>query len=231
MSTTRNKVHRTRKRHILAGMNIKLNREQKVRVKNAKDIAFIMRQILLRDNKNGREREHFWVVGLDAASYIQYVELIALGTKTNVPVEPVEVFKWAIQKGVHTIILCHSHPSYSTKPSVSDKVVTDRLIQVGFFVGVPVADHIIINAKNNRYLSFETAGIMRQLKRDSLWMLPDNRIEIERLTGKTEAINEMISELLKKKVSADVIKLATGASRKMIQDVEKRFNKLSKGLE
>ena len=46
-------------------MNVKLFKDQKIKVKEASDIALIMQTILKRDNKLSREREHFWIVGLD----------------------------------------------------------------------------------------------------------------------------------------------------------------------
>jgi DNA repair protein RadC len=45
-------------------MNVKLSKEQKIKVTNPNDIFLIMQQILMRENKIGRDQEHFWIVGL-----------------------------------------------------------------------------------------------------------------------------------------------------------------------
>ncbi|WP_207787663.1 hypothetical protein [Candidatus Thiosymbion oneisti] len=64
-------------------MEVKLTKKQKVAVKGAEDIYLIMRQILRRENKIGQGQEHFWMVGLNQANKILYIELVALGS-TNI---------------------------------------------------------------------------------------------------------------------------------------------------
>ena len=59
-------------------MDIKLTDKEKIRVSDADDVYGIMQRILLRDNKIDREKEHFWVVGLNTAGYILNIELVSL---------------------------------------------------------------------------------------------------------------------------------------------------------
>ena len=59
-------------------MEVKLSKQQKVTVKGAEDIYLIMHQILRRENKIGQGQEHFWMVGLNQANKILYIELVAL---------------------------------------------------------------------------------------------------------------------------------------------------------
>ena len=65
-------------------------------------------------------------------------------------------------------MLVHNHPSGELKPSVADKDITDRLIQVGIIVETQVLDHLIISDKS--YLSFEDTGLTDELKKSSRYV-------------------------------------------------------------
>ena len=56
-----------------------------------------------------------------------------------------EVFSFALQKQAVKVILVHNHPSGDLTPSEADKDLSDRLIQVGLLVNVPIVDHFIIS--------------------------------------------------------------------------------------
>jgi DNA repair protein RadC len=43
-------------------MKVRLTKEQRIQVLNAQDVYKIMQQILMRENKIGRSKEHIWVV-------------------------------------------------------------------------------------------------------------------------------------------------------------------------
>lgn len=144
-------------------MDINLTDAERIKVLNSDDLYHVMQRILLRENKIDQNREHFWIIGLESNSRILFIELISLGTVKNTIVEPMEVFSLALQKRAVNIILCHNHPSGSLQPSTADKDVTDRLIQAGRIVNMPVLDHMIISERT--YLSFEDTGIMKELRR------------------------------------------------------------------
>jgi DNA repair protein RadC len=148
MSTTRNKVHRKRKRHILADMKVRLSKEQKIKIANSDDVFRIMQAVLLRHSRIHRMREMFWTMGLDSAHQIIYLELVALGKINTVNVDPIEIFSFASQKKCKQVILIHNHPSGSLKPSEEDILVTTRLAIGAEFLGMKVLDHLIINEKD-----------------------------------------------------------------------------------
>ena len=62
--------------------------------------------------------------------------------------EPMEVFSFALQKQAVKVILVHNHPSGDLTPSEADKDLSDRLIQVGIIVNVPIVDHFIISERS-----------------------------------------------------------------------------------
>ena len=47
--------------------------------------------------------------------------------------------------------------------------LTDRLIQVGIILDIPVLDHLIIST--NSYLSFLDLGIMDELLKSAKWVI------------------------------------------------------------
>lgn len=149
-------------------MDIKLSESEKIKILNSDDLYGIMQRILLRENKIDRNREHFWVIGLENNNRILFIELISLGTVNKTLAEPMEVFSLALQKRAVKIILCHNHPSGELEPSEGDKNLTDRLIQVGIIVNTEVLDHLIISEKS--YISFTDVGLMDTLKKSTKYV-------------------------------------------------------------
>ena len=163
-------------------MDINLTPAEKIKILNSDDLYHVMQRILLRENKIDQNREHFWIVGLESNNRILFIELISLGTVNRTIVEPMEVFSLALQKRAVNIILCHNHPSGSLQPSTKDKDVTDRLIQAGRIVNMPVLDHLIISERS--YLSFEDNGVMKEL-RQSIKYVPSYEL-VERIRRDAE---------------------------------------------
>ncbi len=150
-------------------MRVKLTSEQKIQVLNSRDISLIMQQVLLRENKIGRSKEHFWVVCLSNSNRILLIELISLGNGKKSIVDPTEIFSFALQKRAVKVIMVHNHPSGELQPSKEDEDITDRMYQVGLFLDVPVIDHIIISETS--YYSFVDSGLLLKLSRSKKYVL------------------------------------------------------------
>jgi DNA repair protein RadC len=146
-------------------MNVTLTKAQKIRLLCSTDIYQVMQQVLLRENKIDRNKEHFWTIGLDNANRILYIELISLGTTTSTQVEPMQVFRIAVQKAALQMILVHNHPSGELRHSEEDTILTDRLVQVGNILGIEVIEHLIISETS--YNSFCDTGMLDQIKQST----------------------------------------------------------------
>lgn len=144
-------------------MDIKLAKNDKRYIEGADDVYSIMQRVLLRDNKIDQEKEHFWMIGMNEAGYILYIELIALGTYRSVDIEPMNVFRVAVMKNASRVIAVHNHPTGRLEPSDADKEVTDRLIQVGRILNITFVDHLTISPVN--YSSFRATGLMDELEK------------------------------------------------------------------
>jgi DNA repair protein RadC len=200
-------------------MNVRLSSAQKIAVLNSADIFTIMRDILLRENKIRRNQEHFWVIGLNSASKILFIELVSLGATNRVEVKPAEVFRIAIYKSAIRMILVHNHPSGSIKISEADRDLTDRMIKSGNMLAIEVLDHLVIT--EDGYTSFEDKGIMNELKQSGRYELIDKEkgwlqeMKVEAEVAKK--MREVAISLKKANVDIEAIKNATGLTKAEIK--------------
>jgi DNA repair protein RadC len=176
-------------------MKVNLSELEKIRLLNSDDIFTVMQRVLMRENKIERNKEHFWVIGLAANNRILYVELISLESVNETLVQPMEVYSIALQKRTVKIVLVHNHPSGSMQPSDSDKKITDKLIQVGLFLTIPVIDHLIINEK--LYYSFSESALLHDLTVNSRYLLP-YKVQ-EKMQKEAEKVGKEKVELQKTK--------------------------------
>lgn len=103
-------------------------------------------------------REVFCVLLLD--NQHRLLELVELfqGTINRAHVYPREVVKLALTKNAVAVILAHNHPSGLVEPSVSDKLITQALVDALALVDVPILDHFVVGP--SRWLSFADRGLM-----------------------------------------------------------------------
>ena len=180
-------------------MDIKLAKNDKRYIEGTDDVYNIMKSVLLRDNKIDQEKEHFWIVGMNLAGYILYIELIALGSYKSVDIEPMNVFRVAVMKNASRVIAVHNHPSGRLSPSVTDKDITDRLIQVGRILNIEFVDHLIISPLS--YTSFRSIGLMDELEK-SLKYVPTYQV-VEQIRKEEKQIAKEKLDLEKNKTKAE----------------------------
>lgn len=104
------------------------------------------------------EQECFCIAIFNARQQILSVEKIAMGSLASVEVHPRDVFRKAIRMCGHSLIICHNHPSGDASPSDADIDLTNRLVDAGKLLGVPVLDHIIVTKKD--HVSLASIGFM-----------------------------------------------------------------------
>ena len=126
-------------------MQVRLTKEQKIKIANSDDVYTIMRAVLMRQNRLHRQKEYFWVMGLNTGNDIMYIELATIGTLNKNNVDPVEIFSFAVQKKCKKVILIHNHPSGNLTPSSDDIVLTNFLKTGGEYLKIEVLDHLIIS--------------------------------------------------------------------------------------
>ncbi len=200
-------------------MNVRLSSTQKIAVLNSADIFTIMRDILLRENKIRRNQEHFWVIGLNSASKILFIELVSLGATNRVEVKPAEVFRIAIYKSAIRMILVHNHPSGNIKISEADRDFTDRMIKSGNMLAIEVLDHLVIT--EHGYTSFVDIGVMDELRQSGRYELIDKEkgwLQEMKIEAEREKERHVIATKLKKAgVDIETIRKATGLKKTEIK--------------
>ncbi len=187
-------------------MDIKLAKNDKRYIEGTDDVYNIMKSVLLRDNKIDQEKEHFWIVGMNLAGYILYIELIALGSYKSVDIEPMNVFRVAVMKNASRVIAVHNHPSGRLSPSVTDKDITDRLIQVGQILNIEFVDHLIISSES--YTSFRSIGLMDELEKSLKYVPTYHVVEQIRKEEKQIAKEAIKSERDQRKRSDKLLSTA-----------------------
>jgi DNA repair protein RadC len=176
-------------------MTIKLTRKQRIIIQSTDDVFKIMKEILMREGKIDREKEHFWVVGLAQNLRVRYVELISMGGIRKTVVEPMNVFRWSVMKGCAHVMMVHNHPSGDVRPSDIDIDLTDHLFQVGRIINIEVLDHLIISTKS--YMSFGDVGLMKKLRESPKYVPPYE--QIERIRAEEKKIREEAVRVAEKK--------------------------------
>ena len=90
------------------------------------------------------KKEHFVAILLDTKSNVLRVANIHVGTLDASIVGIRETFREAIREGAASIIVAHNHPSGDPTPSSEDLSVTERLVEAGKLLDIPLIDHVII---------------------------------------------------------------------------------------
>src|SRR3954469_22026414 len=108
-----------------------LLRNSKVKITRSVDVAKVFQDLLKLEDKIDQEKEHFYVMHLDARQRINLVELVAIGTLTDATLHPRETYRRAVAEGTGSIIIAHNHPSGDATPSDNDILATRKLHEAG----------------------------------------------------------------------------------------------------
>lgn len=98
-------------------------------------------------------KEHLRGLYLNTHHRLIHDEVISIGTINSNLIHPREVFKPAIEYGAAAVILAHNHPSGIVTASAADIDITNRVIETGRIIGIPLVDHIIIG--KNKFASIQ----------------------------------------------------------------------------
>ena len=102
--------------------------------------------------------EEFWIITLTRANKVVAKHQISKGGVSGTVADIKLIFKKAIESLASAIIIMHNHPSGNLKPSTSDIKLTNKLVETGSIMDIPVLDHLII--ANDSYYSFADEGLI-----------------------------------------------------------------------
>lgn len=113
---------------------------------------------IVREELEHQKAEVFAIIMLDVKAFLINKQVISIGTLSNSLVHPREVFYPAIRHKAATILLAHNHPSGDPTPSSEDISLTEKLVESGRMIGIPVRDHLIIG--RDCYISLRQQGLL-----------------------------------------------------------------------
>lgn len=126
-------------------------------VHGPEDVAHFAMPHLINETK-----EHFVVMSLNTKNHITGFDTVSIGSLTASVVHPREVFETALRHHAASIILLHNHPSGDPDPSREDINITQKLVDAGGVMGIPVLDHVVIG--DNRFISLKEKGLIHEEK-------------------------------------------------------------------
>ena len=120
-------------------------------VSSARDAA-----ALVMEEMRYLDQECLVALFLDVRNQLIRKKTIMMGTATGSPAHPREIFREAVAHGAVNLIVLHNHPSGDPSPSRDDVALTQRLVEVGKLMGIPLVDHIVIG--NGKHMSLRELG-------------------------------------------------------------------------
>ncbi len=100
--------------------------------------------------------EEFWVLLMSRSNRIKSAHCISKGGTMATVVDVKLIMKLAVDLLADGIVVVHNHPSGNAKPSLEDKILTDKIKKACDIFSIRLIDHIIIAGK--RYYSFNDEG-------------------------------------------------------------------------
>jgi DNA repair protein RadC len=102
--------------------------------------------------------EEFKVLLLNQSGRVLALVHLSSGGITSTIADQRLIFGISLKAAATSIIVAHSHPSGSIRPSKADELFTQQLVQAGEILNIKVADHIIVTREH--YYSFAEEGLL-----------------------------------------------------------------------
>ena len=106
------------------------------------------------------DKEHFWLILLNAQNHYLMHTLVSMGTQSASLVHPREVLGPALREGAASVILVHNHPSGDPTPSREDLRLTRQLADGATLLDVRLHDHLIIGNGTEKWVSLAQRGLI-----------------------------------------------------------------------
>jgi len=102
--------------------------------------------------------EKFFAISLDGQHAILHINMVSIGTTNRCMAVPRDIFHAAIKDRATALVVAHCHPSGNNTPSEDDRVISNRLREVGEIIGIPVLDSLTFSRTG--YYSFVEGGLL-----------------------------------------------------------------------
>jgi DNA repair protein RadC len=130
-------------------------RNSTIEIRSPRDVARVFQDLLRLEDRIDQDKEHFYVMHVNARQQVNLVELVAIGTLNHAEIHPRETFRRAVIEGSYSIVVAHNHPSGDVTPSEADIKTTRKLHDAGEILNIPLLDHLIITGRGGDFFSFK----------------------------------------------------------------------------
>ena len=120
---------------------------------------------VLRERARVLDREVLWALFLNRKSeLICEPQQLSEGMFSSSLVDPRVIFKEALERAAHAVILLHNHPSGDPTPSEQDINITKQLIEAGRIMDIRLLDHVVLGRRRegqaSDFVSLREAGLV-----------------------------------------------------------------------
>lgn len=115
-------------------------------------------------NRDDDDREHFWVVMLNAHNHYLQHHKVAMGGADGTIVEARSIFGPVFMSGARGFLVGHNHPSGESEPSEEDIALTKKLGECADLLGLRFLDHIIVGNGTGKWISLATRAQLEAKK-------------------------------------------------------------------
>ena len=134
----------------------KVKASERPLVKTSKDCYDILLKVW--DENKIEFQEEFKVLLLNRANRVMGIYEASAGGITGTVADPRLILAAAIKSLSVSVVLSHSHPSGSLKPSKADEELTLKIKEAARYHDIRVLDHIIVTSEG--YYSFADEGLL-----------------------------------------------------------------------
>jgi len=93
------------------------------------------------------DQEHLVLLVLNLSQEVSGYKVLSSGNERTSLADGKIVFRNALLLGAASVVVAHNHPSGKLKPSAADINFTNKIIEAGKTLDIPVLDHIILTHK------------------------------------------------------------------------------------
>lgn len=132
---------------------LKVHKHERVDLKNPLKVANWLRCLI-----GYASQENFVVLFLNNHCELLKEEILFKGSDESSLVSIKEVMRKALLYRCTYLLIAHNHPSGHIKPSLADKQITEDLKLAAEYLGLKLADHLIVSPEN--YFSFKEENLL-----------------------------------------------------------------------
>jgi len=204
-------------------MNLKPSTSKKLRALEPCEIYELFQMLLLRETAGDQHLEQIWTIALDKEGRMLGLDRVHLGSLSCLSTDVRDIFRIPLQKDASAVMLVHINLGSNVVPDDESIQFTEKLIQTGRLLNLPVLDHLLLSDKS--YYSFAHSQLLHEMENSTRHLLlhsslkeRNERINSEqaKAIGENNRNREIARNMKKSGASPEYIMQITGLSRASI---------------